>query len=695
MQLIICEKPKVAQKVADALAEGKVEQDSLFGVSYYKLRRKGREVVVAAAVGHMYSLKQAEGAKGYPVFDIGWVPTHEVEKRAAFGKKYLKALESLSRKAKEFVNSCDYDPEGWRIGFNIIRFAGRSVKGKRMKCSALTKEDLVEAYEDAGELDYGNAYAGEARHMLDWFYGINLSRALMEAIKKAGKFRLMSIGRVQGPALKILSVRERAIEKFRSQPYWELMVQVHGTTFTNARGKFRSSEDAKAALARTANEGTVSSVEVRQFKQIPPAPFDLTSLQVEAHRWFGFSPAFTLQLAQSLYEGSFISYPRTASQKLPSKLNHPKLISIVGRNEKYAELSNRLLSEKRIAPHEGKKEDPAHPAIHPISDQRPGDAREAKLFDLIVRRYLACFAEAATRESGRIELQLGEERYEARGARTIQRNWMDYYEPYVKFEEISLPPLAENQRVEAERPKMAEKKTKPPARYTEASIVQELESRSLGTKATRSAIIETLYKRGYVEGKSIQVTPLGLSVVDALSHSCPHILDEELTRKIEMEMEFIRTGELTEEKVLEDGKRIISEILEEFRQKEELIGKELLSSLHETKEQENLLGKCKVCGSDLKIIRLRTGSVFAGCSGYPKCRNTFPLPQQGKIVPLHKECEACGTPKVRVFRARSRPFEMCLDPKCETKKDWGRPRPRTVDAKSAEKGAEEKGAKQA
>ena len=97
----------------------------------------------------------------------------------------------------------------------------------------------------------------------------------------------------------------------------------------------------------------------------------------------------------------------------------------------------------------------------------------------------------------------------------------------------------------------------------------------------------------------------------------------------------------------------------------------------------------------MKIIRLRTGSVFAGCSGYPKCRNTFPLPQQGKIVPLHKECEACGTPKVRVFRARSRPFEMCLDPKCETKKDWGRPRPRTVDAKSAEKGAEEKGAKQA
>ncbi|MCK4714631.1 MAG: DNA topoisomerase I, partial [Candidatus Aenigmarchaeota archaeon] len=340
---------------------------------------------------------------------------------------------------------------------------------------------------------------------------------------------------------------------------------VRGASFINTRGKLKSKEEAKAALQNSSKEGAVSGVKVRQFKQHPPAPFDLTSLQVEAYRWFKFAPALTLRLAQSLYENSFISYPRTASQKLPSKLNHPKLLSIVGRNERYGALVDRLVSADRTKPHEGKKDDPAHPAIHPISGQQPAEQREAKLFDLIVRRYLACFAEWAKRESGRIELQLGSEKYEAKGTRTIERNWMDYYGPYAKFEEIALPPLAEGENVKAEKLNMREKKTKPPSRYTEASIVQELESRNIGTKATRSAIIETLYKRGYVKGKSILVTPLGLAVFDSLSKNCPQILDEELTRNLEAEMEFIRTGELAEEKVLEHGKEILTGILGEFK----------------------------------------------------------------------------------------------------------------------------------
>ncbi|VVC03709.1 Reverse gyrase 1 [Candidatus Burarchaeum australiense] len=698
MQLIICEKPKVAEKVANALAEGKIERGELFGVPHYTLKRHGKDIVVAPAVGHLYSLRQAKGTGGYPVFDIEWAPTAEVEKKSAFSIKYLKAIESLAKKAKEFVNSCDYDSEGSLIGYNIIRFAGKAEKGRRMKFSALTTEDLVEAYDNADELDYGNIRAGEARHMLDWFYGINLSRALMDAIKKAGTFKLMSIGRVQGPALKILEEREKAIMAFKPEPYWELSALARDTVFMNCRGRFVKKEEADAALGRTAKEGAVSAVEVRQFEQAPPVPFDLTSLQVEAFRWFHFSPSQTLQLAQSLYEASFISYPRTSSQKLPEKLNHPKLLSVLGRNEAYKELAAKLIATGRTKPHEGKKEDPAHPAIHPISGSRPNEEREGKLFDLIARRYLACFAEPAMRESGRIELQLGEEKYETRGTRTVARNWMDYYGPYAKFEEISLPPLAKGEAVKAEKLAIHEKKTKPPARFTQASIVEELESRDLGTKATRSVIIETLYRRGYVHDSSIRVTPFGLAVCEALEHNCPEILDEELTRKVEREMEFIRTGELTEKKVLEDGKAVLRAILEEFRSNEEKIGKELRGAIQETREQQNMLGKCKACGGDLRIIRLRTGSVFVGCSNYPKCRNSYPLPQRGKILPLGTMCEKCGTPRVRVIREGSKPFEMCIDPKCETKKDWGKPRPNpaaTAVVKAAAKPAVSAGAEPA
>ncbi|MFA6035428.1 MAG: DNA topoisomerase I [Candidatus Micrarchaeia archaeon] len=674
-QLIICEKPRVAEKVASALAEGNVERKQLNNVAYYLIKRAGKEIAIAPAVGHLYTLKQVKPGSGYPVFDIEWAPSYEVDKGAAFTKAYLKNLETLGKQSKEFINSCDFDTEGSLIGYNVIRFACKSKKGKRMKFSALTPEDLVEAYENASELDTGNIKAGEARHMLDWFYGINLSRALMAAIRTAGTFKVMSIGRVQGPALKILSDRERAIAVFKPMPYWEITAQAAGTTFINTKGRFQKKEEADAALKATSKSGTVSAVEVRQYLQNPNVPFDLTSLQVEAYRWFGFSPSQTLELAQSLYEDTFISYPRTSSQKLPAKLNHTKLLSNLAKNPAYKKLADQLLAAKRITPLEGKSEDPAHPAIHPLSPMLPQGQMEAKLYDLIVKRFLACFAAPAKRESGRLELQLGSEKYEAKGARTVERNWMDYYEPYVKFEEVTLPTLKQGDAVHADKLAIGEKKTKPPSRFTQAGIIEELESRDLGTKATRSVVIDTLAKRGYTRDRTIHVTPFGLAVCSALEHNCPEILDEELTRDIEREMDFIRAGTLEEEKVIEHGKGLITSILIQFKKNEAKIGSELVGSVQATREQESLLGPCEKCGSgQLKIIRLPTGSVFAGCTSYPNCRNTYPLPQHGKLLPLNKACTFCGRPTIRVIRQASRPFEMCIFPGCESKKNWGKPK---------------------
>jgi DNA topoisomerase-1 len=544
-----------------------------------------------------------------------------------------------------------------------------------MHFSALTPEDLIEAYETAGELDMGNAKAGEVRHMLDWFYGINLSRALMNAIRSAGTFKVMSIGRVQGPTLKILSDRERAISLFKPEPFWELSALVSGTTFMHAKGKFQKKEEAEAALKATVKTGSVATVEVRQYLQNPNPPFDLTSLQVEAFRWFGFSPTQTLEVAQSLYEGTFISYPRTASQKLPSKLNHPKLISNIAKNEKYKQLADALIASKRTTPLEGKLEDPAHPAIHPLSSTLPKEGWQAKLYDLIVKRYLSCFAQSAKRETGKIRLQLGSEGYEARGARTIERNWMDYYEPYVKFEEITLPSLKQGEACTAEKLSMAEKKTKPPQRFTQAGIVEELESRDLGTKATRAVVVDTLERRGYTRDRSIHVTPLGLAVCEALERNCPEILDEELTRGIEKEMDAISTGHMHEDAVLNNGKAQLTKILEHFKENEKKIGMELLGSVRETKDQESILGPCEKCGKgNLRIIRLPTGSVFAGCTSYPECRNSYPLPQRGKLIPLGKPCPICARPTIRVIRPASKPFEMCIFPGCESKKDWGKPK---------------------
>ena len=217
--LIITEKPNAAKKIAEALADNKAEKKSTRDkVPYYLLTHEGKELVVACAVGHLYGLKQKEGIlkSKYPVFDIEWAPTSEISKSSAFSKKYLLNLKRLAKDAKDFIVATDYDIEGEVIGLNIVRFACKQKDAKRMKFSTLTKEDLVKAYENASpHLDWPQAQAGETRHKMDWYFGINLSRALTTSIKATGSFKLMSTGRVQGPALKLIVDKEKEIQAFK------------------------------------------------------------------------------------------------------------------------------------------------------------------------------------------------------------------------------------------------------------------------------------------------------------------------------------------------------------------------------------------------------------------------------------------------------------------------------------------------
>ena len=678
-QLIVCEKPKVAEKVADALAEGGVARKARHGVSYYEVERAGKTLFVAPAVGHIYTLREKKKSSGYPVFDIEWAPSWKVEKGARFTKSYLELLESLGKECDEFVNSCDFDLEGSLIGYNVIRFACKSKKGKRMKFSALTRDDLVEAYEGMTELDTNNALAGETRHILDWFWGINLSRALMHAIRNAGVYKVMSIGRVQGPALRILSLREEEILAFKPEPYWQLFAFSEGARFIHVKEKFFNRDEADAAHRNSeANRHNALVEKVsRTEKRIPPnPPFDLTSLQVEAFKCFGIAPASTLELAQTLYEASLISYPRTSSQKLPAKLNMGKVLRKLSENPDYAAKANALLDAGKMRPREGEKEDPAHPAIHPtgLAPGKQLGEREYKLYDLIAKRFLACFADYAVREGMRVDLGLGGEKYYSSGARTLAPGWLEFYAPYAKFEEETLPEFKEGMHARISKLSMDEKETLPPKRYTEASIIQALDKKNLGTKATRAVVIETLHKRGYTTGKrNLQVTPFGLTVHRSLTRHCPDILDEKMTREIEAHADAISEGKVDPDEVVREGRGVLERILDRFKKEEADIGSELAGKFVEQRREEETLGKCPACGKEMRILRSRkSGKQFVGCTGYPECTRTYPLPQMAKIIKAGKSCPSCGTPVIVVRRKARRDFEMCLDPNCATKANWGK-----------------------
>ncbi len=679
-ELIITEKPKAAQRIAEALAEGKAVRKGDRGVSYYEITRGKKDIIVGCAVGHLFGLAEKEKKRGmrYPVFDVEWKPTYETSKSAAFSKKYFDTLGKLSKMAKEFTVACDLDVEGEVIGYNVLRFICKQKDARRMKFSTLTKPDLVEAYEKISpHIEWGMAHAGETRHELDFYWGINLTRALTSSIRKAGIFKILSIGRVQGPALQIVVQREKEIAAFKPQPFWQIELQGEvkkgKLTALHEKDKFWNKKEADAVYAKTKGKnGVVAEVKRDEFSQQPPYPFDLTTLQTEAYRCFGAPPKATLEIAQELYTSGMISYPRTSSQQLPPTIGYGKIITALSQQQDYNALCKKLLQKQGLRPNNGKKTDPAHPAIYPTGIKPKSlDKRAAKIYDLIVRRFLATFADTAKRETVSIKIDVNGEIFIAAGTTTKYKGWHEFYGAYAKFKDEELPQVTKSEAVVAKKLELLAKETKPPARYTQASIIKELEKRNLGTKATRADVVDTLYKRNYITGRALEATNLGKKIIETLGKYSPEIIDEELTRHFELEMEEIQEDKKKGRDVLDEAKDVLVKILEGFKKKEKGIGDELVDATKESETKENTIGKCPTCTTGILMMKRGKFGRFIACSTYPDCKTTFKLPATGFVKALDKVCETCKYPMVTVIKSAKRPQEVCINPECPSKVSTG------------------------
>ena len=715
-QLIIAEKPSVAQKIAQAI--GSSHKKARAGVPYYEVDTTEGKVYVASAVGHIFSLQEKKNKKWnleYPVFEIQWAPIYEVEKGAAYTKDYIHNIEALSKGADELVNACDYDVEGSVIGYNAMVHAcsinplkDKKVANrvKRMHFSTVTLPDLRAAYENLEPFDAGQTEAGLTRHVLDWYYGINLSRALTSAMRAADTRGTLSVGRVQGPALKLIVDKEREIKAFIPTPYWVIWGIAHKDSdfeILHANEKFEKEDEAKKVFDRVKNaktgnvktqgspeanlcatclQGQVRAVDRRQYAHPAPNPFDLTSLQLETHAHHRIAPKDTLHIGQTLYENGYISYPRTSSQQLPPTIGYKKILEKLSKQHEYQKGADFLLKKDKLWPNNGSKTDPAHPAIYPTGEVPKGlQEREMKVYDLIVRRFLATFGEPAIRESLKVVISVNNEDFKAEGKRTVEKHWHELYGKYAKFEEIMLPNMKEGDKVDVKKIENEKKMTQPPKRYTEASIISELEKRNLGTKATRAVIIDTLYKRDYINGKQLEASELGIKTVETLEKHSPEILDEELTRNIELEMEEIIAGKRSGEEVEKEAKGILIKVLAKFRKDEKEVGEELKESLYKAQDQRRMadaLGTCPVCHQGLLVMRFNPKSKkrFLGCSAYPKCTNTQPLPQQGLVKPAGKYCTTCGYPIANIWsKGKKIPWVICTNINCPTKQKPAQPAP--------------------
>ncbi|MDP2907818.1 MAG: DNA topoisomerase I, partial [Nanoarchaeota archaeon] len=666
-QLIITEKPSVSQKIAEALADKKPKGVKEKKVTYYELEHQGKKIIVACAVGHLFTVAEKEKKKwDYPTFSTKWVPTYESQKGANFIKPYLDTIKKLSKQANEYIIACDWDIEGEVIGYNILHFICKKEDSARMHFSTTTKEDLLKAYEErTGHLDKGLVQSGLTRHILDWLWGINLSRALTLSIKHStGMFKVLSSGRVQGPTLSILAEREKEIQAFKSEPFWRIELSTkNGIRAWHKNDKFWKKEEAETAAKKSkGKKAKVIKVEKKEQILPPPHPFDLTALQLEAYRRLGISPKDTLSLAQELYVNAYISYPRTSSNQLSSTIDFKKILKGLAQQKEYSKDATKLSEQANLNPNNGDKKDPAHPAIYPTGVVPKGlKGRDKKIYDLVVRRFLATFGEPAVKENMNVELDSNGEIFIAKGSRVIKPGWHELYGRYAKVKEEQLPEVKEGEELEIKEIINHDEQTQPPKRYTPASIIKELEKRSLGTKATRADIIEALYHRDYVRETSMEVTDLGLKIVEVLKKYSPDILDEELTRSFEKEMEQIREGKKTKEEILSKAEAVLTKVLDKFRYHEKNIGEGLSEAYKETRNKASIVGKCKICGSDLKILySKRFKSYFVACSAYPNCKTTFSL-TRGLPKPTDKLCPECGYPIVLIIRQGKRPFDYCIN----------------------------------
>ncbi len=678
-ELLIAEKPNSAIKIATALADDKVIKKENKKIPYYEITHKGKKIIVGCAVGHLFGLKEING-KGwtYPVFNFDWVPIYEINKEAKYTKDYIETLKKLAKESDEFTICCDYDDEGTVIGLNVIKYICKKKDANRMKFSTLTKKELINSYENKLKtLDWGNANAGVARHSLDWLHGINLSRALTLAIKNAKEgFKILSIGRVQGPTLNLIVEKEKEILAFKSIPYWQTSLSFNYNNLDliawHKKNAFWNKQEAENVIKNTKNKkAIISEITKSEIIQNPPTPFDLTTLQLEAYKTIGINPKETLALAQNLYINGLISYPRTSSQQIPESIDLREILTKL-LNSNYSNLVKELL-KKQLKPNNGKKTDPAHPAIIPTGEiPEKLTEKESKLYDLIVRRTLATLAESAKREALKIEINCNNEIFLLNGIKTTYPGWHKYYGHFLMLKEIELPEFKKDQEIKNPKIELHEKETQPPRRYSPASLVKELEKKHLGTKSTRSNIIDTLYERQYIQEQSIQATHLGIKIIETLEKYSPEIIDEKLTRHFEKETDLIQQDKKTKEEIIEENKKILIKVLEKFKKNELNIGKELAEANKLTKDKASIIGKCPKCKEgDLRILYNKNNkSYFVACNKYPDCKTTFSMPKYALPKPNEENCKECNYPRLKMIRKGKRPYDFCINPECPSRKRY-------------------------
>jgi DNA topoisomerase-1 len=727
MRLIVTEKNNSAKRIAEILSGGSAKADAAYKVPHYTWSDSDGDHMAIGLKGHVMSPAFPEGYSNWQQTDLHELIDADIVKEPT-DKNVVRAIRKVAKDADEVVIATDYDREGELIGLEALeaivevnpRIVGPDGESdgdalatrpriERARYSALTKQEIERAFGSMDDLSYDLANAGAARQDIDLIWGATLTRAVSLATRRFGS-NFLSVGRVQSPTLGLIVERELERRAHVPKPYWEVFARFQhpdGAFETHhATDKFWERAEAEAALAGTSSPGVVKEVSSRRNSRRPPAPYNTTAFTTDASSRLGITPSRAMQVAEDLYMDGFISYPRTDNTVYPRSLNTRELVRSLVRIPEFEAAAPLLDGD--LTPTRGKKETTDHPPIYPTQALHPNalDGPRRRVYELIVRRFLATFSPPMVTESTRADIEAGSERYFVRGSVVLDPGYAAIY-TYARSADEEIPKLEEGQRLDLDGdPWLVDKETQPPSRISQGRLVELMEERGLGTKATRADIIQKLYDRGYVFGNPPEPSETGIAMYRAFHDYVPRMATPEMTAELEEDMDEIAAGRTSKDEVLRISRDMLHSTTTDLQEQREDLAKQIWSGMDEDK----FLGPCKVCeeagrkhedGSPnrLRIIELKGGKRMYGCEGWDRdnpdspdsCPVSGPLPGRGyDLWRLEERCSICGEmPRLTVKGFRGRPWKLCLNDDCPSMVEMREKRDERKRAREARKAGAE------
>ncbi len=623
----------------------------------------GKDYVVTSSKGHIRDL--ATSGKGGLGVDVenGYEPSYTINKDK---KNVVKELKQYVKDADIVYLATDPDREGEAISWHLAQVLGIPMdEDNRVVFHEVTKRAVTEALQHPRQIDQDLVKSQETRRVLDRIIGFKLSKLLQRKIKSK------SAGRVQSVALRLICEREAEINKFVPEEYWS--VQAHfvkdGMEFTadlskykNKKIKLSSQEETDAVYNALNKEFVIETLKKTVKRRNSKAPFITSTLQQEASTKLGFKAKRTMQVAQSLYEGvdigsetvGLITYMRTDSIRLA-----PEFISAA---HDYIEenYGKQYVGRVKVSNKTENVQD-AHEAIRPTDITHTPESIKShlntdqyKLYSLIYARALASLMCAAKVDATSVVLDNNDYKFNASGSRIQFDGYLKVYGQYEKNKDTFLPELVEGEHLESQKVDKEQHFTNPPARYSEAKLIKELEELGIGRPSTYATIIDTIVAREYVEmvDKTFKPTESGMLTNEKLVEYFDPIINVEYTAQMENELDEIANGEDTYLNAITTFENKFEPLLDKANKEMEKI------------EPKKTGEKCPECGGDLVIRKGRYGE-FVACSNYPECKYIKKDPNDRTGQPTGETCPKCGSPMV-YKRGRYGEFEACSNyPTCK------------------------------